>query len=97
MTHKKLIVQMAQRMGWPQTKVSDTLDAAVALLNEKLSENAAISVPDFGVFETRRKSERISVNPQTGQRYLVPPCIVAAFKPAQAVKEQLKNRESDGR
>lgn len=97
MTHKELISEMATRMDWTQTKVSDVLDAAVAVLNEKLSENAQISIQNFGVFETKSKSERISVNPQTQQRYLVPPSIVAVFKPASGMKEQLKNLEEDGR
>lgn len=90
MTHKDLISELAQRLGWTQGKVSDALDAAVAVMNEKLAENTPIAVPDFGTFETRKKDERVSVNPQTQERYLVPPKIVAVFKPAAAVKEQFK-------
>lgn len=92
MTHKELIAELAQRLNWTQSKVSDTLDVVVDTINKKLSENAQISVPDFGVFETRRKSERISVNPQTLERYLVPPKIVAVYKPNSTIKEQFKNR-----
>ena len=91
MTHKDLIVELAQRLNWTQSKVSDTLDVTVALMNEKLSENDQISVSDFGTFETRTKSERVSVNPQTQERYLVPPKIVAVFKPASTIKDQFKN------
>ena len=65
--------------------------------DEKLSENTQIFIPHFGVFETRKRSERISVNPQTQQRYLVPPSIVATFKPASGIKEQLKTMEEDGK
>lgn len=91
MTHKDLIAELAQRLNWTQSKVSDVLDATVVQLNEKLSENVQITVPDFGTFETRTKSERISVNPQTQERYLVPPKIVAVFKPVVTLKEQFKN------
>lgn len=97
MTHKEFISEMAQRLNWTQTKVSETVDATVRVVNEKLSENAQISIYNFGVLETKKKSERISVNPQSGQRYLVPPSIVAIFKPATAIKEQLKNLDDDGK
>lgn len=97
MTHKELISEIAQRLDCTQSKVSDLLDATVNVLNEKLSGNTQISIQNFGVFETRKRSERISVNPQTQQRYLVPPTIVAIFKPASGIKEQLKNKEEDGK
>lgn len=97
MTHKELISEMAQRLGLSQSKVSDLLDATVCELNEKLSENTQIFIPHFGVFETRKRSERISVNPQTQQRFLVPPSVVAIFKPASDIKEQLKTVEDDGK
>ena len=95
MTHKDLISQLSQRVQWTQSKTSDVLDVSVALMNEKLSEETQISIQNFGVFETRKKSERISVNPQTQQRYLVPPKIVAVFKPASGMKGQFKNEEDE--
>ncbi len=97
MTHKEFVSEMAQRLDLTQSKVSDLLDATVTVLNEKLSENTQISVQNFGVFETRKRAERISVNPQTQERYLVPPSIVATFKPASGIKEQLKTLEEDGK
>ena len=97
MTHKELVSEMAQRLDWTQAKVSETVDHVVRIMNERLSEDAQISIYNFGVFETKKKSERISVNPQCGMRYLVPPSFVATFKPATALKEQLKNIDDDGK
>ena len=91
MTHKDVITELANRLAWTQTKVSDTLDAFVGVMNEKLSEDCQISVQNFGVFETKKKAERISVNPQTQERYLIPPKVVANFRPSANVKEHLKN------
>ena len=91
MTHKEIISELANRLDWTQAKVSDTLDTFVDVMNEKLSENCQISVHNFGVFETKKKAERISVNPLTKERYLVPPKIVAMFRPSANVKEHLKN------
>lgn len=91
MTHKDFIAILSQRLNQSQTKTSELLDDAVALMNEKLAEGTQLSVHNFGVFETRKKSERISVNPLTQERFLVPPKIVATFKPAAGLKERFKN------
>lgn len=96
MTHKEFITEMAQRSGMTQSAVSDLVDVVVDVMSSKLAEDKQVSILNFGLFETKKKSERISVNPQTRQRYLVPPAIVATFKPAAAIKDELKKRESDG-
>ena len=96
MTHKEFISELAQRLNWTQTKVSELTDAVVEKINGQLAEGQQIQIQNFGSFETKKRSERISVNPQTQQRYLVPPSIVATFKPATALRDELKNRESDG-
>ncbi len=95
MTHKDFTAELSQRLQWTQSKTSDMLDAAVELMNEKLAEETQISVQNFGVLETRKKSERISVNPQTQERYLVPPKIVAVFKPASGMKGLFRNEEDE--
>lgn len=88
MTHKELISEMAQRFGFTQSKVSDLLDATVSVLSEKLSENIPVLIQNFGVFETKKRAEHISVNLQTQQRHLVPPSIEVNFKPVSDIKEQ---------
>ncbi len=40
--------------------------------------------------ETKKKMERVIVNPSTGQRMLVPPKLVLSFKPNQTWKDKLK-------
>lgn len=96
MTHKEFITEMALRNDMTQTEVSDLVDVVVDVMGGKLAENSQISILNFGLFETKKRSERISVNPQTRQRYLVPPAIAATFKPAAAIKDELKKRENDG-
>lgn len=91
MTHKDLIAELAMRLNWTQAATSETLDAFIGILNEKLADNVQISIQNFGTFETKKKQERISVNPLTQERFLVPPKITATFKPSAGIKEQLRN------
>ena len=59
-------------------------------MGDAFQEDNSILVPNFGVFETKKKMERIMVNPATGQRMLVPPKLVLSFKPNQTWKDKLK-------
>lgn len=97
MTHKELIAEMAQRMDTTQIRISEIMDVFVDVVNNKLADENQIMIQNFGLFETKKRSERIAVNPQTQQRYLVPPSIVVAFKPAVGLKDELKQMDDDAK
>ena len=61
------------------------------IVGSKLLDQDSINIQGFGTFETRKKAERISVNPANGKRYLVPPKQVVVFKPGMTIKTKLKN------
>ena len=90
MTNKELVAELSTQLGWTQVRVSEVLAQMVEQLNSSLTDNAVITVPNFGSFQTRRRAERISVNPQTKQRFLVPPKISVNFKPSSVLKEKFK-------
>ena len=90
MNNKEFIAELAERTGYT---VKDTQKLATNLINamaDAFQEDNAIVVPNFGAFETKKKMERIMVNPSTGQRMLVPPKLVLNFKPTPTWKAQLK-------
>ena len=90
MNNKEFITELAERTGYT---AKDTQKLATNLINamaDASQEDNAVLVPNFGVFETKKKMERIMVNPSTGQRMLVPPKLVLNFKPNQTWKAQLK-------
>ena len=90
MTNKEFITELSERLGWTQIRVAEVLAQTVDHMNSNLAKNATITIPNFGVFQTRKKAERISVNPLTQQRFLVPPKITVNFKPASLLKEKYK-------
>ena len=90
MNNKEFITELAEPVGFT---AKDTQNLATNLINamaDAFQEDNAVLVPNFGVFETKKKMERIMVNPSTGQRMLVPPKLVLNFKPNQTWKAQLK-------
>lgn len=96
MTNQELIATLAKRLEWTQKQTAETLENTVSLFNSNLENGNSINIQGFGIFETKKKNERISVNPTSKQRFLVPPKIVTAFRPAQSIKDTLKNKESHG-
>lgn len=90
MTNKELVAQLSEQLGWTQIKVTEILAQTVDVINKQLADNSSITIQNFGCFQTRKKAERISVNPQSQQRFLVPPKISAHFKPAPVLKEKYK-------
>ena len=90
MTNLELIATLAKRLNWTQRQTSEMLESTVSAINEQLQKETAVNILGLGLFETKKKGERISVNPVSKQRYLVPPKIAIAFKPAQTIKDRLK-------
>ncbi|MBK5720414.1 HU family DNA-binding protein [Dysgonomonas sp. Marseille-P4677] len=91
MTNQELIATLAKRLGWTQRQTSEVLETTVSIIKSNLEESNSINIQGFGLFETKKKGERISVNPVSKQRFLVPPKITLAFRPGQTIKDNLKN------
>ena len=93
MKNQELIAALAKRLSWTQRQTSEVLEATVSIINSNLEENNSVNIQGFGLFETKKKAERISVNPVSKQRFLVPPKITLSFRPGQTIKENLKKLE----
>ncbi len=93
MTNQELIAALAKRLSWTQRQTSEVLEATVSIINSNLEENNSVNIQGFGLFETKKKAERISINPVSKQRFLVPPKITLSFRPGQTIKENLKKLE----
>ena len=90
MNNKEFIAELAERTGYSTKDTQKLVNSLVDAMGDTFQEDNAILVPNFGVFETKKKMERIMVNPATGQRMLVPPKLVLNFKPNQTWKDKLK-------
>jgi DNA-binding protein HU-beta len=59
-------------------------------MTQELQDGKTIALQGFGTFEVKKKLERVSVNPVTQQRMLIPPKLVLSFKPSNILKEKFK-------
>lgn len=90
MNNKEFITGLAKKCGISAVDAGANVDALVGLMTECLKENDQINISGFGILEAKMRNERLSVNPKTGQRFLVPPKIVPAFKPSNKLKDKFK-------
>ena len=90
MNNKEFIAELAERTGYSPKDTQKLAGNLIDATGDAFQEDNSILVPNFGVFETKKKMERIMVNPATGQRMLVPPKLVLSFKPNQTWKDKLK-------
>ncbi len=90
MNNKEFIAELAERMGYTAKDTQRLATSLIDAMADAFQEDNAVLVPNFGLFETKKKLERIMVNPSTGQRMLVPPKLVLNFKPNQTWKDKLK-------
>ncbi len=90
MNNKEFISELATRAGYDQKSTQKLVNNIITAMSDAFVADNSVIVPNFGVFETKKKMERVIVNPSTGQRMLVPPKLVLNFKPNQVWKEKLK-------
>lgn len=90
MNNKEFIGTLAKRCGMTTAEASAGIDSFVAIMTERLKENDQLNISGFGVLEVKMRKERVSVNPKTGQRFLVPPKIVPSFRPSSKLKDKFK-------
>ncbi len=74
---------------FPSRVVNQQVAALVSELTAALEDEQTVSISSFGNFEVKKRLERVIVNPTTGQRMLVPPKLVVAFKPSQILKSKI--------
>jgi len=90
LNNKEFITELSGRLGYSAKDISDMVSSAVSVVSEQLQEGNTVVVQGFGTFDVKKKLERISVNPATKQRMLVPPKLVINFKPSNVIKDKFK-------
>ena len=90
MNNKDFIAGLASRSGYSLKETSDLMASLLEEMTQQWEEGNPICIQGFGVFEVKKKIERISVSPTTKQRMLVPPKLVLTYRPSILLKEKFK-------
>lgn len=90
MNNKEFTSELSQKLGYTLKDTSELVASLLSDMIRQLEEGKIVSIQDFGTFEVKKKMERISVNPTTKQRMLVPPKLVLTYKPSTLLKDKFK-------
>ena len=93
MNNKEYISELSQRCGYSLDDTQKLVRSVIESMAQRFDDGDGVSVDDFGVFEVKKRNERIVVNPSTGQKMMVPPKIVLSFKPVASVKNKMNKKE----
>ena len=90
MNNKEFITELAQRTGVKQEDAQNMMNTIIGAMGDCFIEGDSIQLTGFGLFEVKKKLERVIVSPSTGQRMLVPPKLVLSFRPNMLLRDKIK-------
>ena len=90
MNNKEVISELSRKLGYTNKDTSQLVSSVIGVMTQELQDGNNIVIQGFGTFEVKKKLERISINPATQQRMLIPPKLVLTYKPSVTLKEKFK-------
>ncbi len=90
MNNKEFILELSKKTGYSSKDVTQYVSSLLNIMSQELQDGNSVSIQGFGTFDVKKKMERISVNPVTHQRMLIPPKLVLSYKPSVSLKEKFK-------
>lgn len=90
MINKEFISELSQKTGYTNKDTARLVSSVLGIMTQELQEGNTIALQGFGTFEVKKKAERITFNPTTKQRMLIPPKLVLSYKPSNVLKEKIK-------
>jgi len=96
MKNKDFIQKINQQVHLDEAQTTELVKLTASAIADILAEANTLAIKGFGTFEVKKQEERISVNPATGNRWMIPPKLVPVFKPSSLFKDKLKTRGDHG-
>lgn len=90
MNNKEFISELSKRMGYSNKDATQFVSSVLNVMSQELQDGKSVVIQGFGSFDVKKKLERISVNPVTRQRMLIPPKLVLSYKPSITLKGKFK-------
>lgn len=90
-TKKDIIKTTVDKHGeFTQKEIGEIFDTIIDDIKHKVASGERVSIPKFGIFESKERAARTARNPVTGDPVEVPAYKVCKFKPATDFKNMVK-------
>ena len=87
MNKLEFIKKLSANSGVSQKDAKEILSAMVDLIKESLKNHEEIKLTGFGKFEVKNRAERVTINPLTKERMVIPSAKVATFRAGKELKD----------
>lgn len=91
MNEKEFIDALSAKTGIDDKRISKLMSSVADIVSSNLQEGKDVTIQGFGVFETKKKMEKIEVSASTGKRILFPPKLLVGFRPSSLLKERINS------
>lgn len=92
MNKAELIETIAQKTGMPKRTARDAVNTIFTTISKSVADGQTVRITGFGSFAARPRRSSSRINPQTGQRLMVPSKAVPAFRAGRELKEMVRKR-----
>lgn len=84
-----LIRRVAEKANITHRAAEIAIVAAFEAIAETMISGDRVCVTNFGIFEAKRRSERLGRNPHTGEAVYIPERVVPGFKPLKPLRDKI--------
>lgn len=89
------ISSLSEKTGRDADDTARLVSSLTDIIVGGMQDGKAVSLQGFGIFEVKKRPEKIVVNPTTGKRMLYPPKLVIGFRPSSLLKEKINSTEKN--
>lgn len=89
------ISSLSEKTGRDADDTARLVSSLTDIIVGGMQDGKAVSLQGFGIFEVKKRPEKIVVNPTTGKSILYPPKLVIGFSPSSLLKEKINSTEKN--
>lgn len=92
-TRKAIAAEMAVEFGMTKKRSGEIIDFIFDRIAEQMRDGEVVSISNFGKFMTAKRSERVGMNPFTGEKVDLDEKTLPRFKASKTLKAYLNGEE----
>ena len=89
------ISSLSEKTGRDADDTARLVSSLTDIIVGGMQDGKAVSLQGFGIFEVKKRPEKIVSNPTTGKRILYPPKLVIGFRPSSLLKVKINSTEKN--
>lgn len=89
MNTSEVIKTLSERLDKSQNEIKGLLKNTFNVFREHLINHDRFTIPGFGTFDVSERKHKIAYNPHYKKKMLFPKKMIAAFRPAKALQDNV--------